>query len=34
VLGRDRARAYFGRLTWLVVERLMGADAFLLLRRS
>jgi hypothetical protein len=34
VLGRDRARAYFGRPTWLVVERLMGADAFLLLRRT
>jgi hypothetical protein len=33
LIGRDRARPYYGRATWAVVERLMGAEAFLLLRR-
>lgn len=34
VVGRDRARAHFGRLTWPVVERLMAAEEFLVLRRN
>jgi deazaflavin-dependent oxidoreductase (nitroreductase family) len=33
LLDRDAARPYFGRLTWAVVERVIGADSFLLLRR-
>lgn len=33
VVGRDRARAHFGRVTWPVVERLMGAEEFLMLSR-
>jgi deazaflavin-dependent oxidoreductase (nitroreductase family) len=33
LLDRDGARPYFGRLTWAVVRRVIGADAFLLVRR-
>jgi deazaflavin-dependent oxidoreductase (nitroreductase family) len=34
VIDAAQARAYFGRVTWAVVERLMQADSFLLLRRD
>jgi deazaflavin-dependent oxidoreductase (nitroreductase family) len=34
VIGRDRARAFYGRGSWWVVERVMGAESFLLLRRE
>jgi deazaflavin-dependent oxidoreductase (nitroreductase family) len=29
LIGRAEARSYFGRLTWSIVERMIGADAFL-----
>lgn len=33
IIGRDRAREFFSRGSWMVVEKVMGAEAFLLLRR-
>jgi deazaflavin-dependent oxidoreductase (nitroreductase family) len=34
LVDRARARAFYGRGSWAVVERVMGADSFLLLRRG
>ncbi len=33
LIDRDGARPYFGRFTWAVSQRVIGADTFLLLRR-
>ncbi|WP_214406269.1 nitroreductase/quinone reductase family protein [Pseudonocardia lacus] len=34
VIDRARARAFYGRATWWVAERVIKADSFLLLRRE
>jgi hypothetical protein len=34
VIDRERARVFYGRGSWAVVERVFKADSFLLLRRA
>lgn len=34
IIGPARARAYFGAITWRAVERVLGADSFLRVRRE
>ena len=34
LVGAEAARPYFGRLQWLLVEHLFGANTFLLLHRT
>ena len=34
LIGRDRARMYFGRLQWVIAQRVFGGEAFLLLHRT